>query len=205
MDIALPAPVVSASTSLQQAIRDRRTCRSFSAASIEQHELSALLWAAQGMTGSDGARSAPSAGAQYPFQILLAAEKVTDLATGTYRYHPVGHSLELLDFGRIGDKLEQATIDEQPWVGQAAVIVVLVADLQMMREHFHAQVPVGSRGERYVYLEAGAIAQNVHLQATEIGLGAVLVGGFDDAIVRQSLELSDSQQPAALICIGARS
>jgi nitroreductase len=73
-----------------------------------------------------------------------------------------------------------------------------------MQDHFHEQPPCGKRGDRYVLLESGAIAQNVHLLATALELGAVLVGGFDDNMVTRALDLPRNIKPTALICIGAK-
>ena len=45
----------------------------------------------------------------------------------------------------------------------------------------------GERGYRYLLIEAGHIAQNFCLVATERGLGSVTIGGFVDAAVNQLL------------------
>ena len=62
----------------------------------------------------------------------------------------------------------------------------------------------GERGLRYVYMETGALAQNVHLSATELELGCVLVAGFDDIRAIEVLCLSSESDPVALLCIGHR-
>ncbi len=82
------------------------------------------------------------------------------------------------------------------------MIIVIAADFSSMREHFFDQPPAGERGDRYIFLEAGAIAQNVHLQATALSLAAVMVGGFDDRKVADTLNLNKNIKPVALLCIG---
>jgi SagB-type dehydrogenase family enzyme len=62
----------------------------------------------------------------------------------------------------------------------------------------------GARAERYVYLEAGHAAQNLLLRATELGLGAVPIGAFDDQAVAGVLELAAEQQPLYLIPVGGK-
>ena|GEM_PF-5808387 len=42
----------------------------------------------------------------------------------------------------------------------------------------------GDRAERYVHVEAGHATQNVLLECTALGLGAVPVGAFDDSKVQ---------------------
>lgn len=69
-------------------------------------------------------------------------------------------------------------------------------------EHFKAQPPRGKRGARYTYIETGALAENVHLQATVLGLGLVLVGGFDDDMVKAAMRLPPEFGPTGLLCVG---
>jgi len=58
------------------------------------------------------------------------------------------------------------------------------------------------RSPRYVHLEAGHAAQNVLLQAVTLELGAVVIGAFDDAGIREVLGLGTDQQPLYLIPVG---
>jgi nitroreductase len=51
-------------------------------------------------------------------------------------------------------------------------------------------------------MEAGHAAQNLLLQAVALDLGAVLVGAFDDAKVKQVLSLSKQEAPLYLIPVG---
>jgi SagB-type dehydrogenase family enzyme len=60
----------------------------------------------------------------------------------------------------------------------------------------------GQRGIRYVYMEAGHAAQNVHLQAEALGLGSVAVGAFDDASVSKVLTLPNHLEPIYMVVIG---
>jgi len=60
----------------------------------------------------------------------------------------------------------------------------------------------GQRGIRYVYMEAGHAAQNVHLQAEALGLGSVAVGAFDDASVSKVLSLPDYLEPLYMVTVG---
>jgi SagB-type dehydrogenase family enzyme len=47
----------------------------------------------------------------------------------------------------------------------------------------------GPRGYRYVLLEAGHVAQNLCLVATELELGTLCLGGFRDAAINELLGL----------------
>ena len=202
MSIKLPTPNTASSMSLDTAIAQRRSCRSFTTTPLELITISKLLWAMQGITGEQGQRAAPSAGAQYPSHVYLAAGNVTGLSAGIYRYHCAGHRLEIIHDGDSRESLADAALEYQPWVKEAAVVVALTADVSAMYAHFLDQPPQGQRGDRYIYLEAGAITQNAALQAANLNLGAVLVGGFDDDKTHQCLQLPQGLAVTALVCIG---
>jgi nitroreductase len=51
-------------------------------------------------------------------------------------------------------------------------------------------------------MEVGHAAQNVCLQATALGLGAVPVGAFDDDAVRKTLKLPSVEKVLYLVPVG---
>lgn len=51
-------------------------------------------------------------------------------------------------------------------------------------------------------MEAGHAAQNVCLQATALDLGTVVVGAFDDASVKRTLNLRTDEEPLYLLPVG---
>ena len=204
MKINLPSPSFLSSQTLEQTIEQRRSCREFLDSPLAIHQLAQLLWSAQGITGLKDERSAPSAGAQYPLQVYVVSGNIEDVPVGLYQYQPLNQELHLVEKGDLRNALYEAALGLQPWVREAAIIVVLAADFSAMKEHFKEQPPQGERGDRYIFLESGAVAQNLHLQATGMELGAVLVGGFDDEKVKESLNLSQGLNPVALICIGKK-
>lgn len=104
--------------------------------------------------------------------------------------------------GEFRDALETAALEDQPWIGVAPVITAVCADFRTPMEAFADQPPAGERGSRYVYIEAGAAAQNVQLQAAAEGLGCVLVAGFDDESTTKVLKLRPPIEPVLYLCIG---
>ena len=66
----LPKPRLKGEVSVEQAIKHRRTIRSYLSKPLTLEQLSQIFWAAQGITGDRGyKRSAPSGGALYPMDI----------------------------------------------------------------------------------------------------------------------------------------
>lgn len=57
-------------------------------------------------------------------------------------------------------------------------------------------------GRRYVHIEVGHVAQNICLQATSLGLGAVVVGAFDDRDAKRAAGLPPREEPLALLPVG---
>ncbi|MGZ5766818.1 MAG: SagB/ThcOx family dehydrogenase [Caldimonas sp.] len=193
--VALPAPNLGQAGSVEDALRRRRSSRSYAARPIALATIAQLLWAAQGTTDSQGRRTAPSAGALYPLELHLVAARVEGLAPGVYRYLPATHSLRLATDGPAAPALMHAAMD-QPAVGMAGAVVV-IAVVEERSAHKY-----GVRAGRYATFEAGAAAQNLALQATAIGLGSVVVGAFDDLAVARTLGLAPNERPVALMPIG---
>lgn len=127
-------------------------------------------------------RAAPSGGAVYPLEVYLVVAAVDGLDAGIYHYAIDRHALELLRSGTFGEVLVSAASDHATFT-RAAVTLVLAGIFG--RSHFK----YGERGYRFTLLEAGHICQNMLLTVTELGLGAVPVGGFIDEDVNALIDL----------------
>lgn len=172
--IKLPEPKLKGEMSVEEAIAKRRSIRTYKKEPITLEELSQLLWASQGITEEKRKfRSAPSAGATYPFEIYVVVGNVEGLKAGIYHYNPFEHTITLVKGGDFRKALQKAALDQE-WVGKAAVDMVLVAFYERTTNYY------GERGYRYVHMEAGHIGENIYLEATALGLGTVAVGAFQD-------------------------
>jgi len=196
-EILLPEPELASACSLEASLRERRSVRRFSAASLSLASVAQLLWAAQGLTASTGGRTAPSAGALYPLELYLATRRVERVTPGVYRYEPASHALRSHCPGDRRRRLAEAALGQYAIKSAAAVLVVTAV-------YRRTSVKYGARGNRYVHMEVGHVAQNVYLQAQSLTLGTVMVGAFDDASVREVLELPADESPLALMPVGAR-
>jgi SagB-type dehydrogenase family enzyme len=188
--IALPTPALAGTMSLEEALAQRRSVREFDDVPLTTAEVGRLLWAAQGITNDLGFRTAPSAGALYPLEIYMVT------AQGVFHYEPRGHRLLLLRPGDVRAELYGAALSQEP-VRQAPTLFVVAAVYERTAQKYGTE-----RSPRYVHLEAGHAAQNLLLQATALGLGAVPIGAFDDRGVQAALGLSADQAPLYLIPVG---
>jgi SagB-type dehydrogenase family enzyme len=195
--LELPEPRYDGNVSLEQSLLQRRSVRDYTGEPLTLAEVSQLLWAAQGITDAGGFRTAPSAGALYPLEIYVVVGDVRELTAGVYRYEPDGHRLlRLMD----GDK--RAGLAEAA-LGQNCVKAGAV-DFVIAGVYERTTAKYGDRGVRYVHLEAGHAAQNLCLQATALGLGAVPIGAFQDDEVAALLNLPASEQPLYIIPVGRK-
>jgi SagB-type dehydrogenase family enzyme len=193
--VTLPPATRAGSLSVEEALRSRRSVRAYTAAPLTLVEISQLLWAAQGLTGAEGGRTAPSAGALYPLELYVAAGNVTGLQPGIYRYRPGRHDLIRTEIGDRRSELAAAALGQR-WVAAGAAILVFTAVYE------RTTVKYGDRGLRYVHMEVGHAAQNVYLQATTLHIGSVFVGAFRDEAVAKLLELPDAAHPLGLMPLG---
>jgi SagB-type dehydrogenase family enzyme len=192
--IELPQPRWRGDVSVEQALKSRRSLRSFQPRPLSLDEVSQLLWAAQGIT-SGRFRTAPSAGALYPLEVRIAVGNVEGLEAGVYRYDPVAHRLREVRKGDVRKSLSRAAY-WQEWAGAGAIALVFSAVYERTTRKY------GERGIRYVHMEAGHAAQNVYLQAQALGLGTVIVGAFMDGWVKRVLRMQDEEQPLTIMPVG---
>jgi len=193
--VELPEPRRDGSISLERCIGQRRSVRHFRDQALTKEELGQLLWAAQGVTGPDGGRTVPSAGARYPLELYVLVRNVASLTSGIYRYQIGRHELFLSTPGYDPAALIDATLG-QDWIAAAPACICVAAVFE------RTSVKYGDRGHRYVCLEAGHAAENVMLQAVALGLATTMVGAYSDEEVGRLFCLSAKEIPLCLIPAG---
>jgi SagB-type dehydrogenase family enzyme len=196
-EIKLPEPKLDSAVSMEKALRIRRSVREFSKDPLELAQIAQLAWAAQGVTGAEAHRTAPSAGGLYALKLYLIAARVNGLPSGMYKYEILTHELISVIEGDLRGPLCRAAL-EQSSISQAPAVFALAAVYERITAKY------GERGIRYAHMEAGHAAQNLLLQAVALRLGAVLVGAFEDAKVKRVLNLSRDEVPLYLIPVGKR-
>jgi SagB-type dehydrogenase family enzyme len=189
--------------SLADTLQKRRSIRAYNKGPLSLNELSQLLFAANGITGqaNDGKpflyRTAPSGGSLYPLEIYMAVLRPTDFEPGLYHYTPRDHALELLSPGDHATAAIECCAAFSHYVEGAAVIFFLNAIFERTLGKY------GSRGYRYILLEAGHIAQNLYLAATALQLGALAVCGFVERNVEKLLDVDGIEEsPVYVVAVG---
>ena len=176
----LPKPSLCKNANLWDAILKRRSLRNYrSGKGLPLETLSALLWATQGITeeiANFQFRASPSAGALYPIETYISARSVEGLEPGIYHFRPLAFDLEFIKAGDCSRTLAQAALG-QGIVATAQVTFIWTAVVERSKWKYR------QRAYRYIYLDAGHIAQNLYLAGTAEGLGICGIGAlYDDAV-----------------------
>lgn len=198
--IPLEPPEEAEGPSLWQALTQRRSQRRFGGAAMTLADLSRLLWAAQGATARAGRlflRTAPSAGALYPIETYLIVHRVEGLESGVYHYDVRRHALEQLQCGDYRQQAARAALDQRI-ARDADVVLAWTAVFARSRWKY------GQRAYRYVYLDAGHIAQNAALAAVALGLGSCQVAALYDDEVNTLLGVDGEQESVVYMTVVGR-
>jgi SagB-type dehydrogenase family enzyme len=178
-------------TGLTSAVAARRSGRQFSGRPAALEELATVLWHAQGVSGrlpvptaQDGdaavaLRNAPSGGGLYPIRLAVLAQHVKGLAPGGYEYQPHSHTLYPLHPGPIDLARQLWTADVE--LDKVAFALVYGYDLYANSQKY------GDSGLVFALIEAGGIAQNVHLARTALGMTGCDQGGYDKQTLEKTL------------------
>jgi SagB-type dehydrogenase family enzyme len=196
--ISLPKPSSDGKVSLEKAIKERRTIRDFRERTLSLNHLSQLLWAAQGITDpTTGRRTAPSGGALYPLDlyILIGENGVEKMEAGIYHYLPKEHSISLISKGDCRREISSASLS-QMWMAKAPVIFIITAEYKRITGKY------GERGVRYALIEVGHVGQNLFLEAEALGLGAGIVGAFNDLEISKVAGLPPKHEPLLIMPVG---
>ena len=199
--IKLPQPRLTSGVDVLQAIRSRRSRRSYSSP-LTLEEVATVLYYAVGITGrawwGGPKRVYPSAGALQPVEAYLCSKRVEGAERGLYHYNPGEHSLELLSRGDCSKRLYFASL-EQEHVWEAPAVIILTAVYRRTGWKY------GFRSYRYVHWDVGFAGENIYLAAEALNLATTAVGAFYDDIICDMLEIDCYNEiPMLLFPLGRR-
>lgn len=176
--IQLPKPQMDGGKPLMQALKERKSTRSFAPDKLPIQTLGNLLWAAFGVNRPDtGQRTAPSAMNRQEIDIYVAT------ADGLFLYDPKGNTLQPVLTNDV-----RAATGVQPFVKEAPVDLVYVAD--------YARTGRETDSERdfYAAADTGFIGQNVYLFCASEGLATVVRGSVDRTALAKVMKLRPEQK-----------
>ncbi len=189
--IQMPEPLTKGEPNLWKLLQKRRSRREYNAGrSVALAELSSLLWATQGLTAHSGDtffRTAPSAGGLFPVETYLSVRAVEGLEQGLYHFRPLTFDLEFLRKGDLSKDLAEAAL-QQDLILDAQATFIWSAVIARSRWKYR------QRAYRYIYLDAGHIAQNLYLAAEALSLGACAIGAFYDDEMNKILSLDGEEE-----------
>ncbi len=175
----------------------RRSVRHYTGAAVGLDEVATVVRAAAGINGRGRVpldqggertilfRTSPSAGGLYPLELWLLPLAVRDLPRAVWRYDARADVLvEEAGEDALDDAVAAFAVPEDLLsLSRAALVLVLVGrPWKTMRKY-------GQRGVRFLFIEAGAPAENAHFACASLGLGTVDCASVRDDDMHRALGL----------------
>jgi SagB-type dehydrogenase family enzyme len=189
--VKLPSPKLDGPVSVEKALAQRRSIRTYKDEPLSLAQVSQILWAAQGITDAkSGKRTAPSAMASYFLELYLISGEVSGLPEGMYKYQAKGHELVEMAKGDVKTKLFEAA--GQAPIRKAPAALIIAGDSER------------SKKPEWMHLEAGHAAQNVYLQAVSLEMGTVVMAGFKPEEVAKALNIPETEKVIFIMPLGKK-
>ncbi len=138
-------------------------------------------------------RTYPSAGARFPIEVYVAAFRVDGLEQGVYHHKVRTNQLETLWPADLEASRETIV---SPFVDNPPAALILTSALQ------RSEIKYAHKAYNFSLLEAGHMAQNMHLACEARGLGSCGIGGYVDHELAGLLDLTEEEPPLYVIAIG---
>ncbi len=196
--ISLPEPSFGDERDIWSILQNRRSERRFNAEKeLPLNTLSVLLWATQGLTARAGDtffRAAPSAGALYPIETYFYARSVESIKKGIYHFRPDFFDLEFLREGDFSRSLSDAALG-QAMVTRAQITFIWSAVVERSKWKYR------QRAYRYIYLDAGHIAENLYLAAEALNLSTCTIGAFFDDYINSIIAVDGIEETVLYMAV----
>lgn len=161
--------------------RSRRSTPVFNFGPLSLEELSTFLRMSCGAKGVDRAyqrRDIPrrvfaSAGGLQSLDIQVVVQNVVGIEPGRYHYDPLDHSLVLAEAGDFRLPVVGTSFGTN-WLMHAQAIVAIIGNFERVAWKY------GSRGYRYMGLDAGNVCGQMYLSGAAMNLAINAVAAFQD-------------------------
>lgn len=180
-------------------LTNRISARKFSDYSLNLNKLLTLLHYSAGTRKEKTKnikRYYPSAGARYPLEVYFLNLKGGGLRRGAFHYHVRTGQLEYL---WTSENFQTDVLNNfnQDWIRQSSGLIVISAVF------WRNEMKYGSRGYRHIWMEAGALTQNIYLLSAALNVACCSIGGFIDDGINSLLDLDGVDESVlSVIAVG---
>ena len=181
---------------IYECISGRRSTRFYSDEAMSLEELSYLLWATQGITGTNKAgltlRTVPCSGATHSFETYSFIMNVDGIKKGIYRYDPLGHRLLFMfELEGIDTKIDEITLD-QPFVPNFAKKAAVI--FAWSTTPYRSEWKFDITAHKKILIDIGHVCQNLYLASGSVGAGTCAIGIYDQKMIDELLELDGDEE-----------
>ncbi len=186
--IRLPEVTFSDTMKVSEAIARRRSIRNYDGHALSLQDLANLCYFSAGVTEKTrGLCANPTACNCHEIDLYVVTE------SSCARYVPEEHALHVVENGDF-----RAEMAIQPFAKEASVQFIYVCNAKSF-EKFPGDP---SSKQKYAHTDAAIMATNTCLFATSIGLGSVMRGMFDPAVVSARLKLAAEDEVVLTVSVG---
>lgn len=181
--ITLPVPYTKAGLTVMEALDRRRSTRQFADTELDDKQLAAILWAANGINRPEsGKRVNPTTKGIYNIDVYAV------MAKGIYKYAPATHTLEQVS----PEDFRPLINEKQTFVHTAPLTLVFVSNPVPPKDPSRPVNP--ERQHANNCLVAGTMLQSVALTAVSEGLGTCVRGSIDREAFAKAARLVPEQR-----------
>ena len=174
--VELPEPQIDKTATLYDALKHRKSVRSYEKRELDKQTLSNILWVAYGVNRDDGRRTIPTARNAKDLSVYVADKN------GVWLYNANDNTLKQVTSENI-----MYAFGTQPFMKDVpAVLIYAGSD----KEH------------NFSVMHAGSAYQNVELYAGVTDLGCVVRAMFDKEAVAKAVQLPAGQRIIVTQAIG---
>ena len=193
-DITLSKPPAKIGLDVVDAIKARSAAREFVKKDISVADLSAIVWAGNGLKGPDAVSGASKAGATLPVSGDVNYVNLYVVNTrGAFRYEPTANVLK-----KVNGKDVRGQITEEN-IATAALMVVFTVD-NTRTPPFLKSVPAMMHDIAVGTASFGA--QNIGLVAASLNLSSIVMYNIKPDAVASGLKLSKDEVPLFIMQLG---
>ena len=174
--IELPEPQIDKNVTLYDALKNRKSVRTYEKKEVDMQTLSNILWVAYGVNRDDGRRTIPTARNAKDLSVYVADQK------GVWLYNADRNELKQITADNI-----MYAFGSQSFMKDVPVVLIYAGS---------------DKDHNFSVMHAGSAYQNVELYAGVTDLGCVVRAMFDKEAVAKAIQLPAGQRIIVTQAIG---